>query len=77
MKEKQSRLLIQHEAMDGYDLDSVRVQCLDNRIHLVAGEYKIAGDSRPATTRPSDSLDVGLMPCPIAEKLSGISRSGR
>src|SRR5450759_1791491 len=50
MKEEQSRLLVEHVAMDGGHVDAVRPQRLDDWIHLIAGKNEISGDSRLATT---------------------------
>src|SRR5258705_10594562 len=45
VKEEQPWLFVQHVAVDGGNLDAVRSQCLDHRVHLVAGENEIPGDS--------------------------------
>src|SRR4051812_30910089 len=50
MKEEQPRLLVQHMAVNGGDVDAIRSQCPDHWIHLVAGENEISGDSCLAAT---------------------------
>src|SRR5438046_8940783 len=48
MKEEQSRLFVQHVAMDGGHVDSACPQRLDHGIHLIARQNKVSGDSRLA-----------------------------
>jgi hypothetical protein len=50
MKEEQPRLFVQHMAVHGGHVDVIRSQCPDHRIHLVAGENEISGDSCLAAT---------------------------
>src|SRR5882757_9803304 len=50
MEEEQPRLFVQHVAVDGGYVDAVCSQCFDYRIHLVAGENEIPGDSCLAAT---------------------------
>ena len=50
MEEEQPRLFVQHVAVDGGYVDIVRSQCSDHRVHLIAGEYEIPGDSCLAAT---------------------------
>src|SRR6266581_725804 len=44
MQEEQSRLLVQHVAVDRRHVDAVRSQLLDHRVHFVAGKNKISSD---------------------------------
>src|SRR5215216_1201940 len=46
MHENQPGLFGQHVAVDCSHLDAIFTQCLDNRVHLLAGEDKIAGNRR-------------------------------
>src|SRR5690348_7644677 len=48
--EEQSRLLIEHMAMDCRHLDAVAAQRLDYRIDLFAGQNEVAGYRRLAAT---------------------------
>jgi len=44
MKEEQSRLLVQHVAVDRRHVDAIRPQRLDHGIHFVIGQNEISGD---------------------------------
>ncbi len=47
MHEEQSRLLIQHVAVQSGHLDSVVSQCLQHRIDLLGQKHEVAGDGSP------------------------------
>src|SRR6516162_8982495 len=51
MQEEESRLLVQHVAVDRSDLDAIGPQRHDYRIHLLSQEHEIAGNGRLTTTR--------------------------
>src|SRR6266849_8009024 len=50
MEEEESRLLVQHVAMDSRHVDAIRSQRLDHGIHLIACKNKISGDGCLAIT---------------------------
>src|SRR6185312_4899237 len=50
MKEEQPGLLVQHMTVERGDVDAVRAQRLDDRVHFVIGEDEITGNSRLAAT---------------------------
>src|SRR5258706_10194326 len=48
MQEEESRLLVQHVAVDSSHVDVVRSQRLDHRIYFVIGKNEVTGNSRLA-----------------------------
>src|SRR5215216_3545852 len=48
MHENQPRLFGQHVTVDRRDLDAMLTQCLDDRVHFLAGKDEITGNRRLA-----------------------------
>jgi hypothetical protein len=46
--EEQARLVVEHVVVDRRDLDAVRLQGLDDRVHLVDREHEVTGGCRLA-----------------------------
>src|SRR5581483_12320301 len=44
VKEEEPRLLVQHVAVDGGNLDAIRPQGFNHRVHLIGGQHEVARD---------------------------------